>query len=435
MAQSSQTKTATDFVDAMATGKFEQAAMLFHPTVKASLPADKLKLVWQSLIVQSGGYKQRQAPRVEDMGAHKMVFVPVVFGSKTLDMKIVFSGSNQISGFFVEPHRADWKEAPYVKPAMFGESNVKIGSGKWQLDGVLTLPKGEGPFPGVVLVHGSGPQDKDETVGGNKPFRDLAHGLASKGVAVLRYEKRTKQHSKHLTPDVLKKLTVKDETIDDAVEAAKLLRSRPEIDKTRTFILGHSLGATVVPRLVSADPDARGFIAMSGTAFPLEDVIVMQVEYIGSLGGANAEAKKQLPAMREQVAKIKKLTDQDAIDGVMVMGASAAYWIDMRNHDPLKEIENIDKPILFMQGGRDYQVTANGDFPRWKTAIKAAKKDDLCEFKLYPNLNHLYMAGTGMATPQEYLNKVGNVDETPINDIVAWIRAQSAKQSTPATEN
>src|SRR5690606_33004513 len=141
-------------------------------------------------------------------------------------------------------------QAPsYADPARFSEREATVGSGTWALPGTLTLPKKEGKFPAVILVHGSGPNDRDETLGPNKPFRDLAHGLATRGIAVLRYDKRTLVHPKALASEVGAALTLREETIDDALAAAALLRTIPEVDASKIFVVGHSLGGTAIPRI------------------------------------------------------------------------------------------------------------------------------------------------------------------------------------------
>jgi dienelactone hydrolase len=415
--------TANTFVDLLTAGKFQQATGYLDAVVKPALPAPKLQLAWQALTMQYGPLKKRLPAFSEPLQGHTIVFVPVVFGTTTLDVKIVFSGSSKVSGFFIESHRGDYKEAPYVKSQSFSDQKVKIGTGKWQLDGALSLPNGEGPFAAVILVHGSGPHDMDESVGPNKPFRDLAHGLASEGIAVVRYEKRTKQHGKEITTDELKRFTVKEESVDDAVEAAKMLRSNPKIDKSKIFVLGHSLGGYVIPRIAAADKELNGFIMMAGNNEPVQDAIVRQTQYIASLsGGQNPALIKQMDGMKVLAEKIRKLTDADAGTATVILGAAPTYWLDLKAHDPLVEVKNVDRPILFLQGGRDYQVTADGDFVRWKDAIKSAGKESQCEFKVYPLLNHLMIAGKGVCTPAEYTNNFGNVDANVVQDIASWVK-------------
>ncbi|MGH7583941.1 MAG: alpha/beta hydrolase family protein, partial [Gemmatimonadales bacterium] len=135
------------------------------------------------------------------------------------------------------------------------------------LPGTLTLPAGSGPFPIVVLVHGSGANDRDETIGPNKPFRDLAWGLAERGIAVLRYDKRG-----YVRPAWFagRNFTVDDETVQDALSALTLARALPEADSTSSFLLGHSLGAIMAPRIAKADGKVAGLIIMAGaTRMPL----------------------------------------------------------------------------------------------------------------------------------------------------------------------
>ncbi|MDZ4835035.1 MAG: alpha/beta fold hydrolase [Candidatus Melainabacteria bacterium] len=415
--------SANAFIDLMVANKFAQTGALLDPTIKKVLPAPKLQLAWQGLTMQYGAYKERKAPRVEQTGPHTSVFVPVVFGKETVDVRLVFSGSTKVNGFFVEEHKGDFKEAPYADAKSFTDEKVKVGTGKWQLEGLLTLPVGDGPFPAVVLVHGSGPHDMDESIGPNKPFRDLAHGLAAKGVAVIRYEKRTKQHGKLFNGPDLLKLTVKEETIDDAVEAAKVLRANSKIDKSKIVILGHSLGGMAIPRIAKADANVRGFIVMAGSNEPIETAIVRQADYLATAGNLKTQASKQLALLKAEAAKVKALKQSDANLPKVILGAAPAYWLDLRNHNPLEEIKTVDRPILFLQGGRDYQVTADGDFERWKSAVKSAGHESQSTFKLYPELNHMLAVSSGkMATPNEYLKRATNVDAIVIDDISSWVK-------------
>src|SRR5205085_5456531 len=168
---------------------------------------------------------------------------------------------------------ADYKAPSYVNPESFTEKQVKVGKGEWELPATLTIPKGDGPFPALVLVHGSGPHDRDETIGPNKPFRDLAEGLASRGVAVLRYDKRSL-----VSPLGIR--TVNEEVVEDAKAAIELLSAEPRIDRRRIIVLGHSLGGTLAPRIAAEDPRTAGIVILAGAARPFEDLLVEQLRYL-----------------------------------------------------------------------------------------------------------------------------------------------------------
>jgi len=283
------------------------------------------------------------------------------------------------------------------------------------LPATLTVPVGAGPFPGVVLVHGSGPNDRDETVGANKPFKDLAAGLASRGIAVLRYDKRTKVYGARgvTTGDY----TVKQEVVDDALEAVRLLRGQPRIDPARVFVLGHSLGAMMAPRIAAADPKIAGLIAMAGAARPLEDAMLAQIRHLAMADGTiSPEEQTAIDDMTKLVESIKALKPADAASGRMIAGAPASYWIDLEAYDPPSAAKAVKSPMLILQGERDYQVTME-DFSKWKAAL--GSRADVT-FHSYKPLNHLFIPGTGPSLPAEY-QVPGHVDETVIKDIVAWI--------------
>jgi hypothetical protein len=318
---------------------------------------------------------------------------------------------------------ANYEPPAYADPAKFEETAVTVGSGDWALPGTLTMPKGNGPFPAVVLVHGSGPNDRDETLGPNKPFKDLAWGLATRGIAVLRYDKRSKVYQSKILgdPRLEATMTVKDETIDDALAAAALLEKTPRIDVKRVFILGHSQGGFLMPRIaVAARPlKIAGFISMAGLTRPLEDTILRQMTYLYGLAGAGVseDDKKKLDALKAEVVKIKALSDADGTSTLKLLGAMPVYWLDLRSYDPPEVARSVAKPMLFLQGGRDYQVTTE-DLENWKKAL-GGRKD--VEFHLYTKLNHLFFEGEGIITPLEYMQKHGSVAPYVVDDIAAWI--------------
>lgn len=422
-------EVAVKFLDQVAAGNYQAATSAFTDDMKAAAPAEKLAEIWTSLQSQLGAFKKRTGLRTEKQGPFDFVLATTEFEHATVDLKVVLDASGHIGGFFIVPpsgaNPVEYAPPAYVNKAAFSEREVTVGSGDWALPGTLTVPAGPGPFPAVVLVHGSGPNDRDESVEGAKPFRDLAWGLASRGVAVLRYEKRTRQHGHKLGS--VANFTVREETVDDAVLAAALLRGTTGIDPARVFVLGHSLGAMMVPRIGAQDPKAAGFIVMAGAVRGLEDIIVEQVTYIAGLDGTvTDEEKKQIDGLRQEVAKVKAL--QPGATGA-ALGAPASYWLDLRGYNPAEAAKALGKPMLILQGGRDYQVTPD-TLDAWKKSL-ADRKD--VTFKLYPKLNHLFIEGEGPSGPEEY-SKPGHVAETVVADVAEWVQAQGVHPQVPPKE-
>ena len=411
------TTAARAFVDLLVKKDFTAAVATFDDTMKTAMPEAKLEETWNSVLAQVGAFKQATKTRTEKRGAYTIVFVTSDFQNSTLDIRVVFDQSKHIAGLFFAPAtNAEYAPPTYVKTDSFREKEVTIGTNEWALPGTLTTPVGNGPFPAVVLIHGSGPNDRDETLGPNKPFKDLAWGLASKGVAVLRYEKRTKQHPSKLAS--IPKFTVKDEVIDDALAAVELLRKTEGIDAKRVFVLGHSLGGMLVPRIGRLDPNIAGLIVLAGPTRPLEDVLPEQLAYIFSIDGSvSPEEQKQLDQTKAQAATVKALKPDDANSRTIVFGAPFSYWLDLRGYNPREAAKEIKQSLLILQGERDYQVTMD-DFKRWNESL--ATKSNVT-FKSYPSLNHLFIAGTGRSMPSEY-ERAGHVDERVIEDIAAWIK-------------
>ena len=191
-----------------------------------------------------------------------------------------------------------------MKPDVFRESDVRVVSGSVSLRGTLTLPLGEGPFPAVVLLHGSGPQDRDETIGGLRPFQDLAQGLASRGIAVLRYEKRTKVYGKEMA--AAGDITVKDEVLDDALAALGLLREAAGVDRRRLFVVGHSLGALLAPRIAVLDGAVAGVVLLASPSRLMSEVVRDQAQWLAGPGASDAQ-RFAAPAVRKEANALADL--------------------------------------------------------------------------------------------------------------------------------
>ena len=417
------TNRGKQFVELLAKEDFAGAVARFDGTMKAAMPEPKLRETWKAIQAQAGRFQKQLGARAMKLAGYDVLLVTCQFKEMTLDTKVVFDAKGRVAGLFFVPSQGATEASgppPYVRTNAFREKEFSVGQGEWRLPGTLTVPSGAGgPWPSVVLVHGSGPNDRDETIAANKPFRDLAWGLATEGIAVLRYEKRTKEYAARYMKNGVGKLTVQEETIDDVLSAVAQLRAADGFDAKRVFVLGHSLGGMVAPRIGRADARIAGLIIMAGSTRPLEDVMVEQIRYLLSLQGKpSAEEEAKLAEFESGAAKVKKLTVADASSSSVLLGAPPAYWLDLHQHNPLSIAKGIKQPLLILQGERDYQVT-QVDFSRWRDALGAQPR---VTFRLYPKLNHLFIAGEGKSTPSEY-EQPGCVAGMVIADIAEWIKA------------
>lgn len=420
----------------ISTRQFDKTVARFDETMTAVLPAATLAATWDGLLGQVGAFRDVTATRQQEAQGYHLVFVTCRFDKATLDVKIAFDARQRIAGLFFVPTQnqpttqnqtqaqTEWAPPEYARRGAFHERAVTVGASPWELPGTLAVPNGPGPFPAVILVHGSGPEDQDETIGPNRPFKDLAWGLASRGIAVLRYDKRTLRYSSRLRLDS-GTFTVRDETVDDARAAVALAAAQPEIDRRRIFVLGHSLGGTLAPRIAQGDPRVAGLVLMGGGARPLSKVLVEQVRYVASLGPGGATAgEAQIRAAERAVREIEDpaLTPTTMID---LLGTSIAgsYFLDLRDYHPAPAAAELGIPILVLQAARDYQVTM-ADFEEWKAALAHSPR---AVFKLYPGLYHLFMpsstAGAGLGEPADY-QRPAHVAAPVIDDVARWIVAR-----------
>lgn len=399
-------------------GDFAGFAADFDDKMRAALPEDKLRAAWATLLAKVGAFKQMREPQVTPKGDYQIVVIPSEFENATADILIAFNASGQIANFNVRSSAAavEFTDAPYVAADRFSTRDVTIDAGGWPLPGVLAVPNGAGPHPVVVLVHGSGPGDRDQTLGPNKPFRDLASGLASRGIAVLRYDKRTRAHAAKIA--ALEHPTVKDEVIDDVMAAVTLLRTTQGVDPKRIFVAGHSLGGMLMPRIVgAAGSDLRGVIVLAGAVRSLEQSIADQTRYMALADGKISPDEQ--PLVDEAAALVSRVQTLKVTDPpISFPGVSlpASYWVDLRGYNPPVAAQAIKLPMLILQGERDYQVTMD-DFAKWKAALGTRSDVTL---KSYPALNHLFMAGTGPSAPAEYMT-AGHVAEEVVRDIARWV--------------
>lgn len=292
--------------------------------------------------------------------------------------------------------------------------------------GTLLLPAGKAVGPGwpvVVLVQGSGPSDRDETIGQNTIFKDLAEGLAARGVATLRYDKRTwlMAHGKiKIEPGDDLKITLATEVVDDAVAALGFAAGQAGVDAKRVYLLGHSLGGSLAPRIAAerlkaAPGSVRGVILLSAGALPVSVILPMQVAFQAELRGQGREASTN--AVAQINAMFKDVADPatDASKRTMV-GVPAGYLRDWIGLDTAKGLKDLELPALVLHGQKDVQI-GYVDYVLLARAATAPQSKAL-EF---PGLNHLFQSVVGESTGAEYVVPQTHMAPVVAETIAAWI--------------
>jgi hypothetical protein len=398
------TATAKKALDLLMAQNYPEYSGMASPSYKSTMSEQAFgKLTAE--IKGWGAVEKTGEPSVEKMGPTTLVTFPVSFATRNVNFRFAINASGQVAAMYPMPGETAWQRPFYSKPDSFKERAVIFGEEPWKLPGTLAVPNGAGPFPAVVLVQGFGPKDRDDTTGALKPFHDLSDGLASRGIAVLRYDKRRWHYGSRVSG---KPYTADDDTIEDALAALAFVRTQPEVDPKRIFLMGHDQGGYLAPRIANDDGKLAGLILMGANQRPLEDVMLDQIQYLG-VTGADLETAKSA------VARVKSLEPSDA-DAPPLLGLPATYWLNLKGYDPAAEAKKLTIPILILQGERDFQVGMK-DFDLWKSGL-AGKKDVTA--RSYPALNHMFVAGEGKSSETEY-RKPGHVAPETIDELAKFM--------------
>lgn len=406
---------ANDFFQLLNAQKYTQAHDSFDSVMKVKFPVADLQKLWEQVNAGLGKMESAGAVQGKVQGPYMVITVDAKFEKDSQSFILAYNQASQLVGFFVKPrsNAASYLNPAYADTTLYREKEIYINTPGHSLVGMLTVPKKGTNFPIVVLVHGSGPGDMDETVGPNKPFKDLAAGFAAKGIASIRYVKRTLVYSGEFS----KVFSVKEETIDDALAALTLAGTVPGIDKKQIYLLGHSLGGMLAPRIAAMSPAVRGIILAEAPARKFTDLMVEQHRYLFSKSGDTTQAGKK------QLDDVIKALDQSRITSAgqlkpdsSIFGLPVSYWTDLNLYNQVDAAKKLNKRILIIQGGNDFQVST-ADYDIWKAALAGKSNVTLA---LYPDINHLLSSQLEKGTPAQY-QQASSVSETLINDMVRWI--------------
>ena len=386
---------------------------LLHPAFLEKHKVDEWKSLREQLEKQGGEMTGHSYMSAESKGGYTTVVQRARFRKDSLDFRIVVDTLNLIEGFWVDLIKKSYTFAPpmYARVTSFHEEEVFVGDSlTGRLPGLLSIPDSPGPFAAVVLVHGSGPHDRDETTKGNKPFRDLAWGLATRGVLVLRYDKRSRALPRTLDPATV---TVKEEIIDDVTAAVTLLRKRKDVDTARLSLIGHSLGGIVAPLIAAADSRIKGIAMLAAAARPLEDVIEDQLRYTASLVDTLLEADRK--TLQTQLQSLAGIRAKSLPGNSVVLSAPVNYYYDLHKRPWVEKAKALNIPMFVASAGKDYQVTAK-DADIWKSALRGKPN---VRFFTCDSCFHLFIEAPGKPAPSNY-DIESNVTIDLIRDLALW---------------
>lgn len=402
------------FFDLFVAGKFEEAHNYFSEEGKTKVTAENLKQFWTNMEARLGKVKSIDATGSKVQGEYYAVTVSGEFQYDKQDFVLLFDKNEKVVGLHLPPKAVTYRAPGYADSTLYREKSTYLQWPNHQLAAVITTPKDGNSFPLVVLVHGSGPNDMDETIGPNKPFKDIAAGLAVNGIASIRYVKRTVIYPKEFGGA----FTVKEEVLDDALKAIELAKTVEGVDTKQIYVLGHSLGGMLAPRLATLAPDLKGIILAAAPARKLSDIIIDQNKYMVALTKDTTAAMQK--TLNDAITEIEKtrITKLGKMkpDSVM-LGLPASYWVDLNNYDQVATAKKLKQRIFVIQGGYDFQVTET-DYNLWKEALS---NNINASFKFYSDFNHLFSQQQEKGTVMQY-QRPANVEQRTIEDLANWIK-------------
>ncbi|MBH1940599.1 alpha/beta fold hydrolase [Mobilitalea sibirica] len=377
--------------------------------VRAQMSKEALEQAWNTNVTGLGEFIKLYEITQEESDPYRIVKVILQFENNGLQIAYTYNKSGKLDGlwFSYAPITAEVESNDTFK-----EIEINIGDEEYPVDGILTLPQGIEKPPVVILVHGSGTHDMNESIGPNKPFRDIAHGLARQGIASIRYHEFLLQYPKQMP----QAFTIYDDSLNDVERAIDFTLNSDQVDTDNIYIIGHSLGGMLAPKIASDHEAVAGIVILAGSPRKLEDISFDQnLAVLDTTPDVTTEQRDQIIAMLDdQLNKIKGLTEDDTDT---LLGIPASYWYSLNQINTPEIVANLDIPIFIGQGSADWQVYPEKDYAGWMELL--ADKDNVT-FKLYDNLNHLFMTSNGKTDVSEY-NIQSTVDQKVIDDMAEWI--------------
>ncbi|MBN2853897.1 MAG: prolyl oligopeptidase family serine peptidase [Clostridia bacterium] len=377
--------------------------------MQMTLTKELAESIYTELITKCGFFNTVEEITTEIDQEYGVVVVICKFDLIHVNMRVYVDNNMQIAGLQYTYNKEYEAKAINEQEISFGQ--------EFEIFGTLSQPESDSDVPLVIIVGGSGPTDRNGVISAATPYYDIAHSLYDKGIATIRYDKRTLTYGQFYSNN-MDGMTIWDETVNDAALAYYYAKTLPGIDKDNIYIIGHSLGGYAMGRIASMiDDEAAGYILMAPNASHLEDLIMDQLDYLNQFDGITTDTeKKTYETYKIQRDNIKNLTKDSILTYDVLLNAPKSYWLDLQNYDPIKSMAFVTKPVIVMHGDRDYQVNME-EYQKW---VDAYSTKDNFTFANFPKMNHLFIAGMGPSSPEDY-SYARSVDQTVIDTIADFI--------------
>jgi pimeloyl-ACP methyl ester carboxylesterase len=411
------TAAAELLVERMSAGEFGRAYGQFSQRAQQVTSPGAVEALWLGLTNVGGSFEEVVETEETVQGGFDAADVTLGFERGPHTLRVVTGEEFALQSAVAND---EYESPAYVDPDSFETRDVTLETESCLMEGAITVPTGgstdeESGVPGVVLVHGNDPAgtaDMDLTAGGSAVFRDLGEGLASQGVAVLRYDRRTHACPNSIEPE---EYTLDAVSVDDALLAVERLREADGVDPDRIVVAGLSLGGLSLPRIAQRDGNLAGGVGMAAPTRSFHETVIDQLEYLANVG--EFEWDQIQAAFDRWSERIDRIREGDYQPGDIVLGYPGALWDSLEEYDQVETATQVDTPLLFLQGGRDFQVSPEDDFATWQSELADRPATS---FQRYEGLNHLFQPGDRPSVRTEYALR-NSVDRAVVTDIADWV--------------
>ena len=402
-----------DYLTSFLNGDYDRAVEMQTEQMTKVFSIQSMKQSSDVIVKQYGKPESEYSTELIEQDGFKVYIILMKTTKGYIKFTVTVDENSKISGFFAAPVQDPRKSIPYVNKDSFTEQKVKFGVKEWKLDGVLTIPNNKDTYPLMIIVGGSGPTDMNGTVGPNTPYKDIAEGLATSGIGVLRYNKRAAQYSSKISSAIEEIENILDfEYVNDLLEAIDYASNIEGVNQI--LLAGHSLGGTIVPKIASNSKKIDGIVLLAPGVRRFAQISLDQNRYAKDYFGITDEQMKQVEQLFTMILNHELPENMSIQEGLTV-----GYYYEMDQYRPLDDLTSYKKPTLVIQGVEDFQATMKGDFLPLKEKYGERKN---FSFIALNGINHLFMKSEeGVFHWTDEYNKPGFVDKRVIDAIVEWI--------------